>query len=346
MHPGPRRAVKFSDDHYNTRELAGLIHHSGVLTAHDLRLCLKDGQIRVNGQPAQPQTAVAPGDRILVRGHGYDVRAGGGNQRLQLIGAASADASMISGKIRVHAGYHKCLTEFAKKVYQRTCQNPVFPKGGFKHYFHRVDAFYADCARHAICSISGQAIDLDRFEDVKVVRFIRDPRDLLVSGYFYHKRCAEHWCALENATDLDWKMVNGAVPASLPPNTALATYLKSASLEDGLLAELEFRRYHFDSMLAWPANDTRVRLFRYEDILGNEAKVFAEIFAFYGFSLPVRLVARHYAAKFRAGQRASNRKHIRNPASGQWRQLFTPGLTRLFNDRYSELLDRYGYPQA
>jgi hypothetical protein len=336
--------LKFSDDHYNTHELAGLVHHSGILTAHDLRQVLQSGQISVNGQRAQPQMAVAPGDRVLVRGHGYEVCAGGGNQRLQLSGAASADAALIRGKIRVHAGYHKCLTEYAKKIYQRTCQNPVYRNGSFKHYFHRLDAFYADCARHTICSISGHCLDLDRFEDVKVVRFIRDPRDLLVSGYFYHKRGAEHWCALENATDLDWKMVNGAVPASLPANTSLATYLKTASLEDGLRAELAFRRFHFDSMLAWPDSDSRVRVFRYEDILGNEPKVFAAIFDFYGMPLPVRLVARHYASKFRAGQRASNKKHIRNPSSGQWREYFTPDMTRLFNDRYGELLRKYDYP--
>lgn len=344
MHTGPRRELKFSDAHYNTHELAGLIHHSGVLTAHDLGMCLKNRQVSVNGQPAKPQMAVAPGDRVLIRGHGYDVCAGGGNQRLQLSGADSADASLIRGKIRVHAGYHKCLTEYAKKVYQRTCQNPVYREGSFKHYFHRLDAFYADCARHTICSISGQFIDLHRFEDVKVVRFIRDPRDLLVSGYFYHKRGAEHWCALQNATDLDWKMVNGAVPPSLPADTSLATYLKKASIEDGLLAELAFRRFHFASMLAWPDDDSRVRVFRYEDILGNETNVFADIFDFYGMSFPVRLVARHYARKFRAGQRASNKKHIRDPSSGQWRQYFTPRMTSLFKDCYGELLLKYDYP--
>jgi hypothetical protein len=336
--------VEFTDDHYNTHELAGLIYHSGVLTERDWKMCLRNNEITVDGQIAKPQHPLADGNRVLIRGCSYDVCNGGGNARLQLVGTESSERNSIGGEIRVHAGYHKCLSEYAKKVYHRTCKHLVLPNASFRHYYHRADAFYADCARHKITSISGQCLDLDRFDDIKIVRFVRDPRDLLVSGYFYHKRGAEHWCALENPTDLDWLMVNGAVPGSLPADTSLTTYLNAVSLEEGLFAELEFRRFHFESMMAWPDNDSRIRVFQYEDILGHEAQVFGEIFEFYGFSLPVQFVGKHYARKYRAGQRSSIKSHIRNPSSGQWRQYFTPQLTQLFSERYEKLLTRYNYP--
>lgn len=336
--------MHYLDDHYNTHQLAGLIQHSGVLTERDLARCLGNREITMAGQAAVAHMPVAPGDRVLIRGAAYDVCAGGGNQRLQLCAADSTAAPPVPGRVRVHAGYHKCLSEYAKKVYQRSCSSRLLPAASFQHYYHRVDAFYADCARHTISSISGHCLDLKRFEDIRVVRFIRDPRDLLVSGYFYHKRGAEHWCALENATDMDWEMVRGAVPSALPADTSLATYLQTASLEDGLLAELEFRRFHFDSMLAWPACDSRVRLFRYEDILGNEESVFNDIFDFFGFAYPARIVAKHNARKFRAGARASNRKHIRDPSSGQWRHYFTPDVAARFSAQYGALLQKYDYP--
>jgi sulfotransferase family protein len=336
--------MDFRDDQYDTHELSGLIHHSGVLTEDDLTQCLQNNEITVDGILGIPTTPMLPGSQVSIRGAAYRVHSGGGNGRLQLIGIEPTDGHRIGGKIRVHAGYHKCLSEYAKKVYRRTCENPVLRNSSFKHYYHRHDAFYADCARHTITSISGHCVELERFDDIRVVRFIRDPRDLLVSGYFYHKRGAEHWCALGNATDMDWKMVNGAVPPTLPTDTSLTYYLNQVPLEEGLLAELEFRRHHFDSMLSWPERDPRVRLFRYEDILGNEAAVFGEIFDFYGFSYPARFVAKRYAHKYRAGSRSSKKKHIRNPNAGQWRQYFTPRIHRVFNEQFSHLLDRYNYP--
>ena len=335
--------MEYTDDHYNTHELGGLIHHSGVLTERDFDLCLQNRELMVDGNIGTPQTTVSKASRVSIRRAGYSVIDGGGNGRLQLLGDNAIGGAPVRQKVRVHAGYHKCLSEYSKKVYRRTCKSWLLPEASFRHYYHRADVFYSDCANQTIASISGQGLDLDRFADIKVVRFIRDPRDLLVSGYFYHKRGAEHWCALENPTDIDWKMVNGAVPDALPPNTSLTAYLNQIPLEDGLLAELEFRRFHYDSMLAWPESDPRVRLFRYEDILGNETAVYNSIFDFFGFSLPVRLVGKHYAKKFRAGARSSNKKHIRNPSSGQWRQYFTPKVHQLFNERYSRLLVRYGY---
>jgi pyruvate/2-oxoglutarate dehydrogenase complex dihydrolipoamide dehydrogenase (E3) component len=55
-------------------------------------------------------------------------------------------------------------------------------------------------------SLSGHALDLDQFEDIKVIRFIRDPRDLIISGYFYHKRGGEDWCDYKNPTTVDYTL--------------------------------------------------------------------------------------------------------------------------------------------
>ncbi len=82
---------------------------------------------------------------------------------------------------------------------------------------------------------------LDRFEDVLVSRFIPDPQDLLISGYFYHKRGAESWYDLVDPEDSDWEVVNGKVPEQIPAGLSFAQYLNRTSIEEGLLAELTFR---------------------------------------------------------------------------------------------------------
>jgi hypothetical protein len=254
----------------------------------------------------------------------------------------------INGKIRVHAGYHKCLTKFTKQVYNGLCKHRFRKRRlssvkRFRHFFHRLDHFYDQCQQFDICSISGNYIDLDRFEDIRVVRVIRDPRDLIISAYYYHKRAAEPWTKLANPTDEDWKLVRGAVPANLPTNTSLTKYLNEVSLEEGLHAEIEFRKYHYQSMLEWPENDPRVILLRYEDIIGNEVRTFWKILSFFGFSLPTRVIGSRLAKRFSSKSKHAVVQHIRNPNSGQWREHFTPGLTKRFNELYGDVLNRYGY---
>ncbi len=251
----------------------------------------------------------------------------------------------INGKIRVHAGYHKCLTNYSKKVYIRLCERSWSSAQSFKHFHHKLDLFYDECQQFDICSISGNYIDLDRFEDIRVVRVIRDPRDLIISAYFYHKRAAEPWCKQINPTDYDpgWKKVRGAVPANLPTDYSLAKYLNEVSMEEGLHAEIEFRNHHYQSMLEWPDNDPRVMLFRYEDIIGNEARVYWKILSFFGFSIPTRFIGSQLAERLSAKNKQTIVNHIRNPNNGQWQKYFTPGLIKRFNELYGEVLDRYGY---
>lgn len=74
------------------------------------------------------------------------------------------------------------------------------------------------------------------------MRVIRDPRDLIMSGYYYHKRAAEPWCKTVDPTEDHpaWKKVRGCVPTNLPSGYSLTGYLNEASLEEGLLAEIDF----------------------------------------------------------------------------------------------------------
>jgi hypothetical protein len=191
--------------------------------------------------------------------------------------------------------------------------------------------------------VNNHVLDLDRFEDVRVTRFVRDPRDLVVSGYFYHKRAAESWCDIVAPSEEDWAVVNGTVPGVSLGRRSYAQYLNEVSLEKGLLAEVAFRRHHFESMRRWDDEDPRIEVFRYEEILGNEAEVFDRIFRFFELPFSARQIGLHYVRKFRAGNRARRPGHIRDPRSGQWRDHFTPAVTAKFNQEYGDLLDRLGY---
>ena len=149
-----------------------------------------------------------------------------------------------------------------------------------------MDVFYANLKRYSVLSLNNCFPDLKRLGDFRMTRFIRDPRDLITSGYFYHRDCNEKWTVFPDPGDENFRVVNGCVPSGLKQGESYRDYLNRVPLEDGLIAEIQFRRYHFDSMMKWPAHDPRIHVFRYEDTLGQEKKVFREMFEFYELSEP------------------------------------------------------------
>ena len=300
-------------------------------------------EIKVNGIAATPETPIEQGSSLSIRDVEYNILPTKEAGRTTL-GLTPRDHSFpIKGRIRVQCGYHKCLTMYFRRVSKKIAMwnNPF--RGEFRHFFHRLDEFYEDCEDYSICSVSGHCLDLDDFEDIRAVHIIRDPRDMIISGYFYHKRAGEPWCNYINPTDDDWSVVNASVPSSLPENTSFAEYLNAVSVEDGLAAEIEFRQNHFESMMKWATDDPRVLTVKYEDILGNEAETFRRIYKFYDFPLHTRLAASWYASRYSAKSNRRLATHIRNPNHGQWREMFTPKLAQMFNEKHGSLLEKYGY---
>jgi len=243
----------------------------------------------------------------------------------------------------IHCSYHKCLTKYYVRV-MVWMYNRIFRfSKGYRHFDSRIDQFYEDLNKYRVASINNRALDLERIGDCRVSRFIRDPRDMVVSGYFYHKRGAEKWCNRRGLTEEYLGGLNGGVPEQMGEEQSFSEYLQGLSQEDGLIAEIEFRKYHFESMLGWPTDDPRVKLFRYEDMMGNEEQVFAEMFSFYELSWVERKLGLMLARRFSARGRGRLKEHIRNPKANQWKEYFTPKVSDYFSRHHKAVLDKYGY---
>lgn len=322
-----------------------LVDHAGLVPRAWLANAQDRARVQVNKGPWSPDAVPAVGDDVRIDGAWFEVVAGGGEQRLQVIGKPASESARITGRVRAHCGYHKAMTEFSKKVYRKTCRAPWWRGQSFRHFFHRVDAFYAFATRYSLCSISGHVLDLDRFDDIRVVRVVRDPRDLLISGYHYHRRSAEHWCDLVSPTDLDWTIVDGTVPSGLPAGMSLAAWLADVPLETGLAAEFEFRARHFQSLRDWP-DDPRVLTLRYEDILGDEARQFGRVAEFLELPRLAGWAMQRFAHRYRASGQTGKRGHVRDARKAQWRDVMSTPLVQRFAREYGDVLDRYGYPRA
>ncbi|HYW34289.1 MAG TPA: sulfotransferase domain-containing protein [Balneolaceae bacterium] len=245
----------------------------------------------------------------------------------------------------IHCSYHKCLTAYFGSVLFGV-YNVVFLRtmGGYKHFNSRIDSFYKQLDKYRVVSVNNHSIEADKLgNNFRISRFMRDPRDLVVSGYFYHKRGGEAWCRVVDPTERDWNVVNGSVPPDMPEGHSFMSYLQSLGEEEGLKAEIDFRKKHFESMLQWPLSDPRIRLFYYEDILGNEARIFDELLRHYEVSAFEHRIGKWLAAYYSAEKQNGRSTHIRNPQPGQWRYHFTPEVEIYFNEKYGGLLEKYGY---
>lgn len=326
-------------------EVKRILPRSGMCSKLHAKRLLKKGRITVNGDRANLTAAVKEGDEIRFGDNHYCVTKPEGYSRY-LLEPQTPVPDYIEGVRRIHCGYHKCLTMYYRNVIDAMCRHRWGYKINFRHFYHRLDEFYRQCHKYTLSSVSGHYIDLNRFEDVRVTRFIRDPRDLLVSGYFYHKRGAERWSRYVDPFAQEWKIVDGRIPDNLPRGESLSSYLERASVEEGLHAEIDFRQKHFRSMLQWQGDNKQVRTYRYEDLMGNERAVFADMLAFYQLPLIAQGVGQFYAYQYSAAKRHGTNKHIRNASGGQWRKYFTPSLRERFNEEWGDLLDRYGYERC
>jgi hypothetical protein len=231
--------------------------------------------------------------------------------------------------------YHRVMAFMYNRVFRWS--------GGYRHFDSRIDDFYRDFEQYRVCSINNRCLELGKLQDFRITRFVRDPRDMVVSGYFYHKKGAEGWCNIVGASNVNWEAMNGVSPEQMGEEKSFSQLLQSLDDEAGLIAEIDFRKRHFDSMKNWPVDHPNIKMYRYEDILGNEERVFAEMMSFYGLSWPERKLGVLLARRFSARGKAKLKSHIRNPKAGQWKELFTPKVARHFEQNHGELLEHYGY---
>lgn len=244
----------------------------------------------------------------------------------------------------VHSSYHKCLTVYYSRVMSSIYNRLYIHSKGYMHFNSLIDDFYREIDRYKVASVNNHVVDVAKLgSDFRLTRFIRDPRDLVVSGYFYHLKGSEDWCNIVDPKPEDLAVVNGVRPAEMKQGESYSSFLKRLSTEDGLCAEIEFRKKHFQSMSLWPMDDERIKVFRYEDIVNNELAVFDEIFNFYELSWITKKIGRHFVQSYSAKAITNSAAHIRNAKPSQWKDQFTPKVQEAFDAEFKDTLGMYGY---
>lgn len=206
---------------------------------------------------------------------------------------------------------------------------------------------------------------IPRTQKLRAFHFIRDPRDILVSGYYSYLNThdVQSWEALRN----------------------LREELKQVSKEEGMLITMAFNDSFYHYMSNWDYRDPRIMEVKYEEFLKDPLQSLVDIISFlnliddnihFQFLLKSRinrlmnfinvfnyfrfqnlsmnqehLIKLYNSIKFEKLSKGRKRgeenlvSHYRKGVSGDWIKHFTPILKDRFKEKYGELLIYLGYEE-
>ncbi|MED5231888.1 MAG: sulfotransferase domain-containing protein [Candidatus Thermoplasmatota archaeon] len=193
----------------------------------------------------------------------------------------------------------------------------------------------------------------------KGIRIIRDPRDVIVSGYLYHQRCSEKWCINSDFSDpahpfpqVPWPLdgVDLATKEKYVASLDGLSYqekIRSLSKEDGLIFEMDgFAKITIDEMISWKDNDN-VLTIKMEDLVGDFDGQFEKMFRWVGIDNRdiancLEVAIAHDMNRMGDDQIASN-PHISTGKLRKWEEFFTPDVSRAYQERFVDAHTKLGY---
>jgi hypothetical protein len=164
------------------------------------------------------------------------------------------------------------------------------------------------------------------------IHMIRDPRDIVVSGCFYHQTSDEPWL---HASD-----------SKFHGRSYQQAINRFASLDDKILFEMEnVARITIDHMSRWQYTNLRFMELRYEElIVDTDLMLFHQIFSFLEFPPRVLLSALEIAQQNSVfADKATASRHIRSKQAWQWKKHFKRCHRQRFLELFGDVLVRLRY---
>ncbi|MBW1788267.1 MAG: sulfotransferase domain-containing protein [Deltaproteobacteria bacterium] len=170
---------------------------------------------------------------------------------------------------------------------------------------------------------------------------VRDPREIWVSGYFYHLKSTEKWLH---------------IPKEEFGGRTYQETINALGQEEGILFELnEATAYSLESMQNWNYNHPNILEIKYEDIMREFKKSFGKIFTFYGLAdvdEAVKVACGHNLKGLSNESRDNYLKKLSKYSANHVHSLYEPGRWRtylndehkeVFKEKFGDLLIMLGY---
>lgn len=242
-----------------------------------------------------------------------------------------------SGPLMAYLGQHKCGSTWLNLMTVDLCKAAgiacarLSNRANFKHdlgKFVREKGLGCIAWNNAEWSIM-KGLDFRGFH------VVRDPRDILVSAYYSHKKThpTEEW----------------------PQLAQVRPFLEAAEFEDALFIELGFIPDVFRRLREWDISDERVLNLRLEDLSQDPENILRQAYTHIGlFDAGLteerfqQVLAERDFEKLSGGRKKGEEdtsSHFRKGVAGDWRNHFTERHIRYFKAAMNDILVKYGYEQ-
>ncbi|WP_413167429.1 sulfotransferase family 2 domain-containing protein [Capilliphycus salinus ALCB114379] len=135
----------------------------------------------------------------------------------------------------VHCSYHKVATTFFSGILRRVAKDYGwnFQKCKQQELHSETDIFFQQHSK----------VNFSQLPSYVGSHIIRDPRDMIISGYFYHLWCSEEWCHKK-------KQEYG--------NKSYQELLNSLSKDEGIKAEINRMANAIKNMVNWDYSNPNI----------------------------------------------------------------------------------------
>jgi hypothetical protein len=269
----------------------------------------------------------------------------------------SADAEPGAPQQRLIFTYHKSGTVLFQNVMQRvaaalglTCETR----------FGRVDALDR---RPDIVVIGHSLLGFTLSRPFRGVRIVRDPRDIWVSGYLYHRSCPEGWCVntdFRTAAPIGYPRVDFSIrhrserfKRDYLKRLAGRSYQQNLLDRDqasGLAFELAgYTAATLDAMRGWRKRPEVIDI-KLETIAAAFDATMRRIFVHLGFDagqceIALGCAAAEDVARMDDATLAA-RAHIHGRELSKWRSFLTAEQVAAFERLHGDLIEALGYERA
>ena len=254
--------------------------------------------------------------------------------------------------------YHKVGTILLHKIFAPLCTE-------FNWVFQSIAGNCNKTPYGDVVIFQDSLVDFNKLpNNYKAIHLIRDPRDIIVSGFFYHRKCYEKWCLNCNFSVKN-KINNPTVPfpmVHLPKKLKLKyindlngeSYQKkllSLDYNKGLLFEMEhYAKLTIQNMSTWNYKNDNILEIRFEDLMSNYEIVLKQIFKHFDFSetkqdTAMKLSKKHNL-KTMSSKELKKNKHILSRKTTRWKKYFKKEHKEKFKLLFPKILIRLGYEKS
>ncbi len=254
---------------------------------------------------------------------------------------------MSKKPLLTYFGHHKCGTQWFKSIIADVCS--ILKLNYINH--HNANQFDQDLKSFVeqnemdfYSFINAQYRFVEQLDNYKGFHVVRDPRDIVVSGYFSH---------LHSHSTMAWQQL-----------VDIREKLEKSSKEEGLMSEIDRSANLFKHLGNWDYNNSSIMEMKMEEMMGNPYERLVDIFRFLGLvfdkddpdelktkdRMPIgKFLAVVYYNRFSAKTKGREqgkedvKHHYRKGVPGDWKNHFTDKHKKLFKEVGGELLIKLGY---